>query len=241
MSGIGTLGEGPLHAALKEWIAGPRDRMEVELSGFVIDLVRDGELVEIQTRGFSSLRRKLDALLDHHPIRIVHPIAVARWIRRVDANGVERSRRRSPIRGRAVDVCDELVSFPTLLDHPNLTVELLLIHEEEIRRPDPSAWRRRGWRVEARHLLDVVDRVVLASPRDLLAFLPGELPDPFTTADLATALETDPTQARAVAYCLRECGVLETEGRTREGWLYRVPRHRGTRSARRPTSAPHRA
>ena len=53
----------------------PGDRARGARSdGYVIDLVRaDGELVEIQTGGFSPLRRKLDALLDRHRMRIVHP------------------------------------------------------------------------------------------------------------------------------------------------------------------------
>ena len=65
MSGIGVLREGPLHAAVKDLYAQPGDRAEVGVDGYVIDLVRaDGELVEIQTGGFSPLGRKLDALLD---------------------------------------------------------------------------------------------------------------------------------------------------------------------------------
>src|SRR5262245_29727482 len=75
-SAIGTLREGPLHRALKELLAAPGDAFEVRVDGYVIDLVRaDGELVEVQTGGFSALRTKLDALLDRHPIRIVQPIA----------------------------------------------------------------------------------------------------------------------------------------------------------------------
>ncbi|MCZ4491755.1 MAG: hypothetical protein JWP53_686, partial [Conexibacter sp.] len=72
MSGIGVLREGPLHAAVKDLCARPGDRAEVPMEGYVIDLVRaDGELVEIQTGGFSPLGPKLDALLDGHRMRIV--------------------------------------------------------------------------------------------------------------------------------------------------------------------------
>ncbi len=75
MTGIGVMREGPLHAALKAWLARPGDRLEVPVDGFVIDLVRaDGELVEIQTGSFSPLRSKMDALLDGYRVRIVHPI-----------------------------------------------------------------------------------------------------------------------------------------------------------------------
>ena len=60
----------------------------------MIDLVRaDGELVEIQTGGFSPLRSKLDALLDRHRMRIVHPVPAQRRIVRVDEAGEVLSRR----------------------------------------------------------------------------------------------------------------------------------------------------
>ena len=63
----------------------------------MIDLVRaDGELVEVQTGSFSPLRAKLDALLDRHRMRIVHPIPAQRRILRVDEHGEVLSTRPSP-------------------------------------------------------------------------------------------------------------------------------------------------
>ena len=144
VTSFSTYREQHLHAALKEWYREDDDLVEVGVDGFVIDLVRGEQLIEIQTRGFSAMRRKLDALLDRHPIRIVHPIAAEKWIRKIDEDGTEVSRRRSPKRGIAADVCSELTSFPSLLSHPNLSVEVLLVQEEEVRRPDPGAWRKKG-------------------------------------------------------------------------------------------------
>jgi hypothetical protein len=132
---IGSLNEKPLHAALKEWYRREGDQVEAAMDGFVVDLVRDGRLIEIQTRGFSAMRRKFDRLLDAHSIRLVHPVAVEKWIVKLNEDGREVSRRRSPKRGIAADVCEELVSFPSLLSHPNFTLEIALI-EEEVRRPD---------------------------------------------------------------------------------------------------------
>ena len=83
---IGVMREGPLHAAVKALLAEPGDRLEVAVGRFVIDLVRaDGELVEVQTGSFGALGSKLDALLDEHRIRIVHPIAGT--AHRLDAAG----------------------------------------------------------------------------------------------------------------------------------------------------------
>ena len=113
-------------------------------SGFVIDLIRaDGELVEIQTGGFGPLGAKLDALLDRHRFRIVHPVAAERRIVRVDMHGEVLSIRRSPKCGTVLEVFDKLTAFPSLLTHPNLTVEVLLVGEDHIRAAAPVTARRR--------------------------------------------------------------------------------------------------
>ncbi len=222
MTTIGSLNEKPLHAALKDWYRRDGDGVEMPVEGFVIDLVRDDLLIEIQTGGFASMRRKLDHLLDSHPMRLVHPIAVVNWIVRLDEEGSEVSRRRSPKRGIAADVCRELVSFPALVDHPNFRLDVLLVEAEEIRRPDAArGWRRGGFVVEERRLIDVQGTVTFESSDDLAALLPTGLPDPFTTGDLAGALGRTRRLAQQVAYCLRLCGAVETVGRDRSGRLYR--------------------
>ena len=217
MSGIGVLREGPLHAAVKDVLARPGDVAEVKFGRFVIDLVRaDGELVEVQTGGFSPLGPKLDALLDGHRMRIVHPVAAVRRIVRVDANGEVLSSRRSPLKGGVLDVFDRLVSFPSLLAHPNLVVEVLLCSEEHIRAPEAGRSRsgRRRRDPGERRLVEVVDSVELRSPEDAAALLPPALGDaPFTTRELATALGCRMVLAQRVAYCLRGMDVLADAGK----------------------------
>lgn len=219
---VGTLGEKPLHAALKRWLAEPGDLVEQPVDGFVVDLVRDDVLIEVQTRGFATMKRKLGALLDGHVIRLVHPVAVEKQIVKLDDAGEELSRRRSPRRGSAVDVFAELVSFPELVEHPGLTVEVVLVREEELRRHDgDKAWRRRGWVVEERRLLEVVDHLVLDTPAALAALLPSELPARFTTADLADALGRRRRLAQQMAYCLRRLGVVEMIDKEGNAIVYR--------------------
>ncbi len=144
---IGTLREKPLHASLKQWYSEPGDRVEVPVESFVIDLVRGDLLIEIQTRGFASMKRKLRSLLDHgYRVRIVHPIPIENWIVKIDDGGTILDRRRSPKRGVLTDLFSEMVSFPDLLVHPGLEIEVLLTQQEELRRHTPDkAWRRKGW------------------------------------------------------------------------------------------------
>src|SRR6186713_2271556 len=143
MSGIGLLNEKPLHASLKQWYALPGDRFEVPVYGFVIDIVRDDLLIEIQTRNFASINAKLCKLIRSHAVRLVYPVVQEKWIVRPAANkGGITVRRKSPKRGRLEDLFWELVSIPQLLSHPNFSLEVLMIREEEVRRYDgKQKWR----------------------------------------------------------------------------------------------------
>jgi hypothetical protein len=211
---IGVLGEGPLHAAVKALLAEPGDRLEVPVGRFVVDLVRaEGELVEIQTGGFGVLGSKLDALLDEHRMRIVHPVAAERRIIRVDEHGRVLGARRSPKRATAVAVFDRLVAFPSLLTHPNLTIEVLLLREDHIRRPQLRTTRRRTRAPGERRLVDVLDRVTLRTTEDVLAVLPALPREPFSTRELAAVLRCSTLLAQRTIYCLRTIGIVEPAGK----------------------------
>ncbi len=221
---IGTLREKPLHASLKRWYARPGDGVEVPVDGFVIDLVRDDLLIEVQTRGFSSMKEKVIALLGlGHDIRIVHPIPVDKWIVKVDADGTVLSRRQSPRHGSPIDIFAELVSFPDLLADAHLEVEVLLTIEEEYRRFTPGrSRRRRGWTVIERRLIEVLETVLLRHTADLSGLLPDDLLETFTTADLAEKLGRPRRAAQQMAYCLRKAGAIVVVGKHGNAIEYRV-------------------
>lgn len=222
MSRVGELREGALHAALKRWLARPGDRLEVPVEGYVIDLVRaSGELVEVQTGGFSPLRAKLDALLDRYRVRIVHPVPAERRIVRLDSTGAVVSHRRSPLRPGASAVFDGLVSFPTLLSHPHLVVEVLLCREDHVRAVEPRRGRRFARDPGERRLVEVLERVELSRPGDLAALVPP-LPGAFTTRELAEAMAVPLPLARRATVCLRELGLAEPVGRRGRAPLYRL-------------------
>ena len=221
---IGTLREKPLHASLKRWYALPGDGIEVRVDGYVIDLVREDLLIEIQTRGFASMKPKVTALLGlGHRIRIVHPIPIDKWIVKVDTDGTVLSRRRSPRHGNAIDIFAELVSFPDLVANPLLEVEVLLTIEEEYRCHVPGqSWRRKGWTIIERRLIEVVDTLHLGPIEDLARLLPVDLPERFTTGDLAAKLGRPRRAAQQMAYCLRNVGAIVAVGKDNNAVVYRV-------------------
>ena len=224
MSGIGLLNEKPLHASLKEWYAQPGDQFEVPVDGFVIDIVRDDLLLEIQTGNFASIKSKLKELVRAHRIRLIYPIAQEKWIVK-QAKGASGcvTRRKSPKRGRVEELFWEMVSIPHLLLNPNFSIEVLLIEEEELRRHDRKGkWRRRGWVIEERRLLRVVDRRLFEKAADLQALLPGKIGESFTTRDLVDAMGVGIQLAQKMAYCLHKARVIELIGKRGRANLYGV-------------------
>jgi len=217
------LNEKPLHASLKAWYAQPGDRFEVPVDGFVIDIVRDNVLLEIQTRHFGAIKSKLATLVCSHRVRLIYPIACEKWIVQPSANGNGFvTRRKSPKRGRVEDLFRELVGIPRLLSHQNFSLEVLLTREEETRRFEGRRrWRTRGWVTEERRLLEVVDRKVFETPGSWLALLPDRR-EPFTSRDLADAIGIRLDLAQKMTYSLREAGLVQSLGKRGRATLYGV-------------------
>lgn len=218
---IGTYQEKSLHAAVKRWYAREGDVLEAQVQGFQVDILRGRTALEIQTRSFYAIKKKLYALLTERPVRLVYPVATERTLTRISTEGEVLSRRRSPKRGCVLDVCDELLRFPEILQHPNFTLEVLLVRDEEIRCEDGrGSWRRKGASILDRKLLEVLERRCFENPSDLLSLLPDSLSDPFTSRDAAEALGKPVWQTRKVLYCLKKAGCLDEVGRDGRMLLY---------------------
>ena len=219
---IGEVRERSLHAELKSWDALPRDRVEVPMDGYVIDLVRPpGPLIEIQTRGYAKLKRKLTSLVDGNRVRLVFPIAQRKWIVTTDARGRVLRRRLSPKRGSYRDLFAELVRIPHLMSNPNFTLEVLLVDVEEVRCADGrGSWRRRGISVLDTRLLEVCGRRRFRTPADLAHLLPPRLQEPFTNRALADAAGISPNAAGEMTYALRNMGALSVVGKRSRAYLF---------------------
>lgn len=220
-NGIGTLRERSLHAELKLRLARPGDRFEIRVGEYIVDILRDGEIVEIQTGGFSTLKRKLADLTAAHPVTLVHPIAARRWITTISRNGSRLARRRSPKRGSTAEIFAELVSIPEIVLAPGFSLVVLLIEEEEVRRTDgKGSWRHGRRSIVDRELISILDSVTFRSPTDFRSFLPDVLPEPFTSRELAERTGHPLYLAQKMTYCLRKMNVIRPCAMRKNAILY---------------------
>ncbi|HBM79892.1 MAG TPA: hypothetical protein DD426_03490 [Clostridiaceae bacterium] len=216
--------ETSLHSSIKRWYARPGDRLEAMMEGYIIDILRDDLLIEIQTKNFSAISRKLYKLLKSHRIRLVYPIPKEKYIVKISPyDGSILSRRKSPKHGRLIDIFDELIRIPAIINEDNFMFEALFIKEEDITCQDgKGSWRRRGISIVDRKLTDVFESVQFACKDDFYIFLPDNLSYPFTNKDYARCFGCTISKARKVTYCLKKMGIIAEKGRIRDGILYCV-------------------
>ncbi len=213
-----------LHSEIKHWYKTPEDKLETKVDDYIIDVLRDSLLIEIQTGNFSAIKKKLTKLLhNNNQVRLVYPIAKLKWIVYVSQSGEFVRRRKSPKKGKLIDLFYELVHAPSLIRDRNFSLEVLLIEEEEVRCKDGrGSWRRRGVSVKDRKLLNVFDRIVFENSQDFLKFLPPDWDGPFTNKLLASKLGISVTLAQKITYCLRKMGAISIAGKKRNQLLFQV-------------------
>ncbi|MGI9471280.1 MAG: hypothetical protein ACR2NZ_07115 [Rubripirellula sp.] len=217
--------ETTLHQQLKRCYAQDDASTEVVMGRYRIDAIRDDELIEVQCASLSAIRDKCRNLLKRHPLRVVKPVVLRTRIAKAKKMGeTVTSRRMSPKRGSVLDVFDELIYFTRVFPHPNLVLEVPLIHIEQLR--VPAKKRRRRWRKDYTvgdvKLESIEDSIELREPIDLfnlLALPPGT--EDFNTADLATLIDRPRWNAQHIAYVLRKTGAIDSTGRDRSGIVYR--------------------
>jgi len=221
--GIGLYAETGLHASLKARYAARGGRVEASVEGRVVDVALPDELVEIQTRNLGSIVGKVLSLACVMPVRVVLPIRVQTTIDRLDpATGTVSSSRRSGARRDLYSAFDELLYAPLLVGSPNVRFDLVLVRVRETRLNDGGgSWRRRGDRILARELDEVLSTVSLDTREDWLGLIPADLPEPWDSAALGAALGIAPWRARRVLYTLCRARLLREDEKNGRRKSYR--------------------
>lgn len=215
-----------LHSEIKHWYRGSGDELEVKVEDFIVDVLRDNLMIEIQTRNFSAIKKKLNKLVVDNRVRLVYPIAKLKWIIYVSKSGDVVSRRKSPKNGKLIDLFYELVHLSYLVKNKNFSFEVLLIEEEELRCNDGNgSWRRRGVSIKDRKLLAVLDRVVFENSRGFLRFLPFDMGESFTNKFLAKKLGVSIRLAQKITYCLRKMDLISIDGKKSKELLFKFAKN----------------
>lgn len=185
INGIGTLREKTIHAVLKYYYAPKEIYHEHKIGSFVADILIDGEIMEIQTRNFNTLRRKLDAFLPNHEVTIIYPVAHTKWLRWIDIEtGEITNKRKSPKTGSLYAIIPELYRIKGYLKDPHIHFIISLIDVEESRLLNGwSADKKKGSTRDDGIPIAIYDEIHITDKQDYMKLLPDSLPELFTSKD----------------------------------------------------------
>lgn len=223
--GIGTLGEKTLHATLKIFVEPSSEYHEKKIGDYYADIERDGHIIEIQTRAFDRLRKKLAFFLDNgYSVTVVYPVPAVKWISWIDREqGEVGEKRRSPKKGTVYDIVSELYKIRPLISNDRLDFRVLLLEVVDYRNLDGygKSKKIRSTRFE-RMPLALLCEATLGMNDRFSVLLPSDLPESFTSADLAAAASISRSIAQKTLLLLTDVGVVTRIGKEGRCFIYKT-------------------
>ena len=222
--GIGTLAEKTVHAVLKNYYAPDEDMHEIPIENFVADIYTGSEIIEIQTRSFGAMRRKLAAFLPLYPVTIVYPIPHVKWLSWIDEEtGDISQKRKSPKKGNPYQAFIELYKIRPFLKDSNLHFRFALIDMQEYRLLNGwSRDRKKGSDRYDRIPEKFVDEVRIDRREDYMQFIPYDIPEEFTAKDFAGCAKIPVSLAQTVLLILTDLCIVARIGKDGRSYLYRI-------------------
>ena len=222
-NGIGTLREKTIHSVLKYYYAPNPAYHEIKIGSYVADICIDGEIFEVQTRNFNTLRSKLAFFLQEHDVTIIYPVAHIKCLSWLDMETGELSKKRkSPKTGCFYQIIPELYRIKMFLTNPRLHFIISLIDVEETRYL--NGWSRDKKKGSSRMdgtPVDIYDELRIDTMEDYAKFLPDTLPEHFTTKDYAKCAHISQNFASTGLNILLETGTVKRVGKLGNAYLYK--------------------
>ncbi len=223
-NGIGMQSEKTMHLFLKNYIQPDESFHEVKVGRFVADILCGENIIEIQTRSFDAMRKKLEFFLDSgYDVTVVHPLAAIKklcWIN--PETGDISKTRKSPKRMSIHDAFYELYKIKSFLLHENLHFRFILLELTEYRNLD--GWSYDGKKGSTRYdriPADIIGEINIKNVNDYKEQLPDSLPDEFTSKDYAKCANVNLRRAQTALNVLKYVGAVEEKGRIKNSIVYR--------------------
>lgn len=228
-----------IHQQLKQHYVADESQHEVDLDGYRIDAIDEEQrLIEIQCASLLAIRDKIQTLTAAgHQVVVVKPLATRKKLMKKErSNGKVVSQRYSPTKETLPWIFQELVHFTSAFPHPNLQLDILLTEQEEIRVPAKRKTWRRKHSVQDRRLVEVQETISVRTPNDLWKLLQADVPEVFTTADLAKSAAMPRWLAQKAAYCFRTMELFEVCGKQGNAIEYRLIKTKAKPKARKSST-----
>ncbi|MCR5526414.1 MAG: hypothetical protein K6F39_03435 [Lachnospiraceae bacterium] len=220
--GIGTLGEKSLHHMIKNVLMPDETFQEVPIGKFVADIYDGKKIVEIQSKSFHVLKRKLDTFLKIAPVTIVYPIPVKKYLNWIDPlTGEIKETRVSSKHGKIQDAAVEIIRIKSYLKEPGLSFRLLFFEVDEYKLLDGYGEKQKLHATKYdRTARSFLKEVRLEKSEDYRAFLPDGLGETFTSKDFKKCAGIALKTAQSTLNLLTTLEITRIEGKCGRMNLY---------------------
>ena len=224
---IGTLSEKSLHRTLKYFLEENPLFHEQKVGDFVPDIYNGKEIIEIQSRNFGAMKKKLSLLKDVADITVVYPLEMDREILWIDPKTYELKEKRNSNRHKTlINLMDELIFIKDRLLSSKLRILVIGLKVQDIRLLD-------GYGRDKKRRATKYDKIPLelrsidsfACAEDYRVFLAEGLNQEFTSDEFAELNHTNIVTAGRALSVLSALGCVQRIGKRGRKFLYRETLH----------------
>lgn len=223
-TGIGTLSEKTLHAVLKHYFEPDITKQEVKIGTHYADIYNETGIIEVQTKQFNRLRKKLELFLKEYEVTIVYPIASEKILHWVNESTGEISKgRKSPKKGSPYMIFPELYKIKSFLTSKQLHFVITMLKMEEYRMLNGwSRDKKKGSTCNDRIPTDIKEEIAITKKSDFSYFIPFGLPDQFISKEFAKAANIPVSLAQVTLNVLTEVGSVVRVGKQGNSIVYQT-------------------
>ena len=222
--GIGMQSEKTLHLFLKYYLQLDESNHEVKIGRFVADICDGGKIIEIQTRSFNAMRKKLEFFLESgYDVTVVYPMAALKLLSWINPETGDVSKtRKSPKRMSIHDAFYELYKIKSFLKNENLHFRFLQLELTEYRNLD--GWSDDGKKGSTRFdriPTGILGEIYIENFSDYKKYLPDGLQPEFTSKDYAKYAKVNLKRAQTALNVLKYVGAVEQIDKKGNTIIYR--------------------
>lgn len=216
---IGVLSEKTLHKTIKNVFEDNQMFQEIKIGNYFVDVCKDNQIIEVQTKQFNKIRDKLKYLisLNKYNINIVYPTFTNKIIYNINDNNIDKGKK-SPKKFKTPEIFHELYMIKDLLKYENITITVLLLEINEYR---ISKNNRRGYECFDRVPTKLVDVISLNNKDDYLQLLPENLNEFFTSNEICKETKTNIKYVNKMLNVMRFLDVIEVVGKDGRKYVYK--------------------
>lgn len=221
---IGVMQEHTLHRVLKFYYTMDVKNHEIQIGKMYADVILNEKIIEIQTKAFNALRKKLDIFLKDYHVTIIYPMALNKTIYLNSQYGELLSCKKSPKHARPLEIMWELYKIKNYLLNDKLHFKILMLDIDEYRLEQPKKWVREKGYIRENQIPKYIHEIYeINKPTDFKDILKlYDLPQSFTSKVFAKKCHLTIKKAGVALNVLTYLNVVKRIGKEKNSYLYEI-------------------